>query len=370
MDSIFDLPLTKKIFGHGWLVVDGAKISKSFGNYKDPRIYIKETSADALRYFLLREVTLGQDGNFSEEMFLEKCNSDLANDLGNLVSRVTAMIEKYNNGVIVKSHIDKVNVDLDLIDVVQDSVGKVELFMDDLRISDAVSSIWNNISNANKYIDLTMPCVLAKKNEKETLDQVLYNLAETIRIIGVLLQPFMIEVPGKIFDQLGVKDTLQVWDSAKTFGLLEDGTKVTKKENLFNRIDLNKENTKVEEVVKSEEIKEKSEKEYITIDELDKVELKVGQILSAERIENANKLYKLTVDLGSEKRTIVSGLVKYYTAEELINKQVVVVANLKPVKLRGVESQGMLLAAGDDDVVKLLVLDNNSGTLENGSNIH
>lgn len=198
----------------------------------------------------------------------------------------------------------------------------------------------------------------------------MYNLAETIRIIGVLLQPFMIEVPGKIFDQLGVKDTLQVWDSAKTFGLLEDGTKVTKKENLFNRIDLNKENTKVEEVVKSEEIKEKSEKEYITIDELDKVELKVGQILSAERIENANKLYKLTVDLGSEKRTIVSGLVKYYTVEELINKQVVVVANLKPVKLRGVESQGMLLAAGDDDVVKLLVLDNNSGTLENGSNIH
>ena len=280
------------------------------------------------------------------------------------------MIEKYNNGVIVKSHIDKVNVDLDLIDVVQDSVGKVELFMDDLRISDAVSSIWNIISKANKYIDLTMPWVLAKKNEKERLDQVLYNLAETIRIIGVLLQPFMIEVPGKIFDQLGVKDTLQVWDSAKTFGLLEDGTKVTKKENLFNRIDLNKENTKVEEVVKSEEIKEKSEKEYITIDELDKVELKVGQILSAERIENANKLYKLTVDLGSEKRTIVSGLVKYYTAEELINKQVVVVANLKPVKLRGVESQGMLLAAGDDDVVKLLVLDNNSGTLENGSNIH
>ncbi len=365
-----DLPLPKKIFGHGWLVVDGAKISKSFGNYKDPRIYIKETSADALRYFLLREVTLGQDGNFSEEMFLEKCNSDLANDLGNLVSRVTAMIEKYNNGVIVKSHIDKVNVDLDLIDVVQDVVGKVELFMDDLRISDAVSSIWNIISKANKYIDLTMPWVLAKKNENERLDQVLYNLAETIRIIGVLLQPFMIEVPGKIFDQLGVKDTLQVWDSAKTFGLLEDGTKVTKKENLFNRIDLNKENTKVEEVVKSEEIKEKSEKEYITIDELDKVELKVGQILSAERIENANKLYKLTVDLGSEKRTIVSGLVKYYTAEELINKQVVVVANLKPVKLRGVESQGMLLAAGDDDVVKLLVLDNNSGTLENGSNIH
>ena len=365
-----DLPLPRKIFGHGWLVVDGAKISKSFGNYKDPRIYIKETSADALRYFLLREVTLGQDGNFSEEMFLEKCNSDLANDLGNLVSRVTAMIEKYNNGVIVKSHIDKVNVDLDLIDVVQDVVGKVELFMDDLRISDAVSSIWNIISKANKYIDLTMPWVLAKKNENERLDQVLYNLAETIRIIGVLLQPFMIEVPGKIFDQLGVKDTLQVWDSAKTFGLLEDGTKVTKKENLFNRIDLNKENTKVEEVVKSEEIKEKSEKEYITIDELDKVELKVGQILSAERIENANKLYKLTVDLGSEKRTIVSGLVKYYTAEELINKQVVVVANLKPVKLRGVESQGMLLAAGDDDVVKLLVLDNNSGTLENGSNIH
>ena len=370
-----DLPLPKKIFGHGWLVVDGNKISKSFGNYKDPRVYINKTSADAVRYFLLHEVVTGQDGNFSEELFVEKSNADLSNDLGNLVSRVTAMVEKYNDGILVNTNV-KEDIDIDLQNAALEMVSNVEENMDALKVNDAITEIFKIISKANKYIDLSMPWVLAKEERKDRLNTVLYNLVETIRIVAITLQPYLVETPAKIFKYIGVEDEITNWDSAKTFGLIKDGTKVTKGENLFPRIeykegifDVEEENKTAKNVEKvQEEIKESG---YITIDELDKVELKVGQIKEVARVENADKLYKLQVDVGEgENRTIVSGLVPYYTEEELLEKQVVVVTNLKPAKLRGIMSNGMLLAAGDYDVVKLLTLDSNKGTLENGANIH
>lgn len=371
-----DLPIPKKIYGHGWLVVDGNKISKSFGNYKDPRVYINATSRDALRYFLLHEMTLGNDGNFSEELFLEKSNSDLSNDLGNLVSRVTAMVSKYNKGIIYKGNV-KEDYDDELINLAKGTVNKVEGLMDNLKINDAISEIWKLIDKSNKYIDLSMPWILGKEGKIDRLNTVLYNLIECIRIIGILLRPYMIDIPDEIFKQIGVSERITNWDDAKSFGLLEEGTIVTKGVNLFPRVDIKEEIKKMSEQLEEKEIKIVDDKEkqdtkgIITIDELDKVELKVGQIKEVSRIEKSDKLYKLSVDVGEENlRTIVSGLVPYYKEDELLNKQVVVVTNLKPAKLRGVESNGMLLAAGDYDIVKLLTLDDNASFLENGSNIH
>ncbi len=361
-----DLPLPKKIFSHGWLVIGGCKISKSVGNCTDPREYLKYSNVDSLRYYLLKEVRFGLDGAFSEEMYIEKINADLANDIGNLVSRTVSMVEKYNGGILARGLVDE-TIDNPLKELVLKTTANVEEYMDSLKIDQAVASILQIAIHANKYIDVNAPWILAKDEaNKSRLNEVLYNLVESIRIMAVLLKPFMVETPGKIFKQIGATEDIQVWDSAKVFGLSTEGSVCKKIENIFMRIDSKevfKEEVKVEEVKK--EVTEVSEN-LITIEELSKVELKVGKILEAERIDGSDKLYKLSVEIGTEVRTIVSGLVPYYTAEALKNLLVIVVTNLKPAKLRGIESNGMLLAADKGEVVKLLTVE---GTIESGASI-
>lgn len=349
-------PLPKKVFGHGWLILEGGKMSKSKGNVVDPKVLVEKYGVDAIRYFLLREIPFGADGVFSNKALIDRINFDLANDLGNLVNRTLAMIERYFDGIIPEPG-ETGKFDEELKEMALKVPHTVEGLMNNLQFSSALSEIWKLISRTNKYIDETTPWILAKDKEKRgRLATVLYNLAESIRIISVLISPFMPNTPPKIWYQMGLKDSnLQTWESIQTWGKLSAGTKINKGDPIFPRIEAEDDLKEADE--KEDKDAEPKKEAMITIDEFARMDLRVARVLEAEKVEKTDKLLKLILDVGGEKRQVVSGIAKHYLPEELIGKNVILVANLKPAKLKGIESKGMILAVSKEGELSLLTTD-------------
>ncbi len=347
-------PLPKQVFGHPWMLFGEEKMSKSRGNVIYAEDLVKHFGVDAVRYYSLHEMPFAQDGTITFEVFISRFNSDLANTLGNLVNRTVAMINKYFDGVIQSGDVSG-EFDDDLKAVAVSAIDKISEKMKTLHVADSLDEIWTVVDRANKYIDETTPWILAKDEAtKPRLGTVLYNLAETIRIIAALLSPYMPETSAKIAEQINSEDLS--YASVKAFGAIKSGTKVGEAVPLFQRIDADKKLAELAEEFTAEE--EKIEiapyKDYIEFEEFEKLDIRVGKVIECEKVPKSSKLLRFTLQVGSETRQILSGISKYHTPEELIGKNVLFVANLKPRKMMGLESCGMILSAEFED--KLTVL--------------
>ncbi len=383
-----ELPLPKKVFGHGWILFGEDKMSKSKGNIVYPEPFIQRYGIDALKYFLLREFTFGQDGNFTNTLFIQRYNSDLANDLGNLVSRTVAMIEQYNECIVPVAK-EKDPLDDELKSMAISTADKVEELIDELQFHEALDFIWKIVRRSNKYIDETTPWILAKEeSKKDRLDTVLNHLAESIRIVSILIKSFMGHTSAEIQKQMGLEEAgaSMTWEDAKSFDKIPAGTIVKKGESLFKRLKLEQEvkelaaandayaqkiqkGTAAKTEDKKEEkkaVEEAAPKEEITIEDFARIDLKVAVVTKAEQHPKADRLLVLQLKVGEETRQVVSGIAQDYTAEELVGKTVIYLQNLKPIKLRGVESQGMIMAAEGDGKLGLLTMDKD---LPDGSSV-